>query len=170
MNPTWNFHIWTALHISLFVPPFQGINFGTDVIFYLQQSYSLHECLLRAPLKETSQGWNCAKAHNGCLLPYYFNFISFLATIACFWECIKWQNRTLLLKFCVFYFKKTEKRSPSCNFMFVSFILQGSERNLLHLLFFLVLMGKQTILLALLLLYFSCSHFQERHLRSLRIS
>lgn len=128
----------------------QGKNSATDVTFHLQHSYSSHEWLFGAPLKETSQGWNCAKTHKGRLLLYYFYSIRFLATIACFWERIKRQSGTLLLTFCIFYFLKkhyfiflrgTEDSSPSCNIVFVSFILQGSDRDLLHLLLFFVFHG-----------------------------
>ena len=92
----------------------QGINSATDVIFHLQHSYSLHKCLLGAPLKETSQGWNCEKTHKGCLLPYYFYSLWFLAMIECFLESIKRQSRTLLLCFVYFILLRgTKESSPS---------------------------------------------------------
>lgn len=113
LNPTWTFHFCAALFPSLCLlasSAMQGIKPAADVIFHLQHSCSLHKCLLGAPLKEPSQGWNCAKPLKGCLLPYYFYSIWFLATIACFWECTKWQSRTSFLMSCVFYFTSEELR------------------------------------------------------------
>lgn len=116
LNPTWTFHLCTALFLSLCLlasSAMQGINCAADVIFYLQHSHSLHKCLLGASLKETSQGWNCAKTHKGCLLPYSFYSIWFLATIAWFWKCTKWQSRTSLLMSCVFYFLQRNWKEQS---------------------------------------------------------
>lgn len=53
------------------------------------------------------------------------------------------------------FFRGTEESSPSCTFVFVSFILQGSERDLLHLLLFFVFHGGARSLAGFIVALFS---------------
>lgn len=159
LNPTWTSHICTALFPSLFLlasSAMQGINSAADVIFHLQHSYSLQDHLLGAPLKETSQGWNCARTHKDCLLPYYFYSIRFLATIAYFWEWTKWQSRTsLLILFSSEELRRAVPHATSCLLVLFCKEVRGIVCICCCALLF---MGEQEVLLALMLLYFSYSH------------
>lgn len=108
------------------------------------------------PPKETSQGWNCAKTRKGCLLPYYFYSIWFLATIACFWEWTKWQSRTsLLILFSSEELRRAVPHATSCLLVLFCKEVRGIVCICCCALFF---MGEQEDLLALMLLYFSYSH------------